>query len=143
MSMVFEVHTFPVLAISLIPNLLKFLWRATIFPGSPVTCMIIKNLVTESQNLINKYPNARTISSPWHHGDSFALKRPACTKMSTSMVTEWSEISTILALKIFTIHLICKPETITRQIIIINRKNIKTLRKGCDVQRKEVSTSAR
>ena len=29
--------TFPVLAISLIPNLLKFLCTATIFPGSPVT----------------------------------------------------------------------------------------------------------
>lgn len=32
--------TFPVLAISLIPNLLRFLWKATIFPGSPVTYTI-------------------------------------------------------------------------------------------------------
>lgn len=33
-------RTFPVLAISLIPNLLKIVWTATIFPGSPVTCNI-------------------------------------------------------------------------------------------------------
>lgn len=35
-------NTFPVLQISFIPNLLRFLCTATILPGSPVTYNLIK-----------------------------------------------------------------------------------------------------
>lgn len=128
---VLQFPTFPVLAISLIPNLLKFLWRATIFPGSPVTWGPIDyvfiglgalkrpnkcdNLDTGDHLIFAEFTSSWILMTTKMVHSSNGVTRcqshkfhPCKYLLVTSMVKESSEISTIFALKVSTNHMIWK-----------------------------------